>query len=336
MERDLYNTVIKKSREEFVKSKMKKSHRGSQKLNSYEGTVHVSFDFAQQIHIPSNPQQPGPLYFLVPFKVAVFGIANDTDQSQANYLIPEPINVSKGANAIISYLDNFFENYTYGEKHIHLHADNCIGQNKNNYVISYFCWRIMNGLNKSIKYSFLPTGHTKFSCDWSFGLIKKVLRHTPVSTIDDLVQVVSKSTLPSKINYSVLTGNERGDVFVPVKDWTRFFNTKLMKSLPQITKYSHFYFDVSWKGMVKCQVNIDDPDKDTVTHTLFPTSTFKKNDRIQDIIPEGLTEERKMYLYEKIRPFCDENKQDLLCPAPLTALLNDPDTKRKRKSNKKT
>ena len=28
--------------------------------------VHVSFDYAQQIHFPSSPQQVGPLYFLTP------------------------------------------------------------------------------------------------------------------------------------------------------------------------------------------------------------------------------------------------------------------------------
>ena len=30
---------------------------------SFEGTVHYSYDYVQQVHIPSNPQQPGPVYF---------------------------------------------------------------------------------------------------------------------------------------------------------------------------------------------------------------------------------------------------------------------------------
>lgn len=29
----------------------------------YKATVHYSFDMAQQIHIPSNPLQPGPIFF---------------------------------------------------------------------------------------------------------------------------------------------------------------------------------------------------------------------------------------------------------------------------------
>ena len=30
---------------------------------SLSGAMHYSFEFAQQIHIPCNPMQPGPIYF---------------------------------------------------------------------------------------------------------------------------------------------------------------------------------------------------------------------------------------------------------------------------------
>ena len=30
---------------------------------SIERTVHYSYDYTQQVHIPSNPQQPGPIFF---------------------------------------------------------------------------------------------------------------------------------------------------------------------------------------------------------------------------------------------------------------------------------
>ena len=50
---------------------------------------------------------------------------------QVNYLIDEAYNVGKGANCIISMLHHFLETYSFEETHIHLHADNCSGQNKN-------------------------------------------------------------------------------------------------------------------------------------------------------------------------------------------------------------
>ena len=35
---------------------------------------HYSFDFAQQVHLPSDPLQPGLIYFLTPRKCAHFGV----------------------------------------------------------------------------------------------------------------------------------------------------------------------------------------------------------------------------------------------------------------------
>jgi len=36
--------------------------------NTRDIKVHFSFDYAQQVHFPSNPLQPGPIYFLTPRK----------------------------------------------------------------------------------------------------------------------------------------------------------------------------------------------------------------------------------------------------------------------------
>ncbi len=42
--------------------------------NSNTIKVHYSFDYAQQVHYPSDPLQPGPIYFLTPRKCTVFGV----------------------------------------------------------------------------------------------------------------------------------------------------------------------------------------------------------------------------------------------------------------------
>ena len=73
--------------------------------------MHYSFDFAQQIHYPSNAAQPGPMYFLTARKCAIFGICCEGCPKQANYLIDESVNCSKGSNAVVSYLHHFFEMY---------------------------------------------------------------------------------------------------------------------------------------------------------------------------------------------------------------------------------
>ena len=66
-----------------------------------------------------------------------------------NYLIDQGAATSKGSNAVISYLHHFFENYGLGEKSVELHCDNCTGQNKNRFVISYLaCRRTIHGLHE--------------------------------------------------------------------------------------------------------------------------------------------------------------------------------------------
>lgn len=46
---------------------------------------------------------------------------------------------------VVSMLHYFFDNYWLGETHIHIHADNCSGQNKNSTMIWYLMWRVMTG-----------------------------------------------------------------------------------------------------------------------------------------------------------------------------------------------
>ena len=89
-----------------------------------------SFDHAQLVYIPWNPQQPGPAYFKTAQKCEIFGICCEGSRVQTNYLIDEAESIGKGANSIISYLHHFLETHGIGETNLHLQADNCIGQNK--------------------------------------------------------------------------------------------------------------------------------------------------------------------------------------------------------------
>ena len=78
--------------------------------DSNDLTVHYSFDFAQQLHYPANPLQPGPVYFLTPRKCAIFRVCCEGIPRQINYLIDEAVDTGKGANTFISLLHHCFEN----------------------------------------------------------------------------------------------------------------------------------------------------------------------------------------------------------------------------------
>ena len=119
--------------------------------------------------------QPGLIYFKTPRKCAIFGVMCEAIPQQVNYLIDEASDGGKGANTTISYVHHYFEYHGLGETSAHLHADNCSGQNKNNYLMWYLAWRTILRLHHSIRYSFL-IGDTKFGPDRCFGIIKKILQ----------------------------------------------------------------------------------------------------------------------------------------------------------------
>ena len=101
---------------------------------SYKGTVHYSYDYTQQLHYPTNPNQPGPIYFKTPRKCGLFGVCCEAIPCQVNFLIDENVLTGKGANSTISYVHYFFEHHGLGETHTQIHADNCGAQNKKNCV----------------------------------------------------------------------------------------------------------------------------------------------------------------------------------------------------------
>ena len=57
--------------------------------NSNDIKAHYSFDYAQQVHFPSDPLQPGPIYFLTPRKCTVFGVNCEALPLHVNFLTDE-------------------------------------------------------------------------------------------------------------------------------------------------------------------------------------------------------------------------------------------------------
>ena len=98
-----------------------------------------------------------------------------------NYLTDE-------SNATISLLHHFLEVRGLKETNLLLHADNCVGQNKNNGLVHYLMWLVATGSYQSVQLSFMQAGHTKFAPNCHFGLTKKAYRQTRVDTISSILQ----------------------------------------------------------------------------------------------------------------------------------------------------
>ena len=88
--------------------------------NSRDICAHYSFDYAQRIHFPSDPMQPGPIYVLTPRKCAVFGMNCEVIPPQVNFLADEAGSCGKGGNTVISQLDFYFNIHGLGEKVVFL------------------------------------------------------------------------------------------------------------------------------------------------------------------------------------------------------------------------
>lgn len=81
--------------------------------------------------------QPGAIYFKPPRKCGIFGVMCEAIPQQVNFLIDEAAMTGKGANATISYTHYYFQHHGLGETDARLNADNCSGQNKNNFFLWY-------------------------------------------------------------------------------------------------------------------------------------------------------------------------------------------------------
>ena len=313
VEREFYRRTCSDAATTFSHTDADTNFNETHEPCSFSGTIHYSFDYAQQVHFPSNPMQPGPIYFKIPRKCGIFGVMCEAVPRQVNYLIDEAAVCGKGANATISYVHHYFTRHGLGETDVHLHADNCAGQNKNNYFLWYLAWRIASELHQSIKYSFLIAGHTKFGPDRCFGILKKSYKVNFVSSIYELARVVETSS-NTGVNKAQLVSTHDGRVIVPVYDWCTFLG-QYFKKITNIKKYHHFRFSKDESSVVYCREYLTSPEQACVLlkdgAVIPPVSVLP-----QKINPEGLSDERRNYLHREIRQFCKPGTEDLVAPVP--------------------
>ena len=103
-EGDFYKKCCQESKESVGRNLQEIDFTMGREPCSYQGTVHYSYDYAQQLHYPSDPLQPGPIYFKTPRKCAIFGVCCEAIPRQLNFLIDENVLTGKGANSTISYV----------------------------------------------------------------------------------------------------------------------------------------------------------------------------------------------------------------------------------------
>ena len=151
------------------------------------------------------------------------------------------------------------------------------------------------GFHTHITLSFLIVGHTKFSPDWCFGLLKQRLHRTRVACLNDLERVVNSS---AEANVVQLVGTQSGEVVVPTYNWNVMFVGHLRK-LKHIKKYHHCSISASTPGSVEVRLESDSESEHIsllIDHTWSPSS----HQLPPTVRPPGLSLEQQWYLYSHI------------------------------------
>lgn len=101
-----------------------------------------------------------------------------------------------GSNSVISMLHCWLQiNQDRWPIKLHIHADNCSGQNKNNALIAYLTWAIDVNMLSTWELSFMLPGHTKFSPDAYFGMFKsKYYVADQCDDVHDLMSIANSCT----------------------------------------------------------------------------------------------------------------------------------------------
>ncbi|KAE9291048.1 hypothetical protein PF001_g19333 [Phytophthora fragariae] len=210
-----------------------------------------------------------------------------------------------------------------GKMHLIVYADNCSGQNKNNYVIKFFLAQVQMGVFERIDYKFFVKGHTKNSCDRGFGHIRRHVGRADCWKMDHIVSAVNEAATSSSAVH-ISRGNEFFKSYKPLV-------TELYKKLVGVQQYQIFSMEATKPGVVQCKKGPDDEpvEQDLRRKVDGVLTESTKVERmlthfLEDLSPPSLNAEKKTELYTKIRPYVPyEFQDDPIYTAPSQDQLDD-------------
>ena len=126
------------------------------------------------------------------------------------------------------------------------------------------------------------------------------------------MEAVDHSTVMG-VNISKLCGLHDGTVLVPEYDWVKFLEP-FFKKISGKSKFPHFRFTKERPGVVFCRILSGSEEMEF--HILKDPAVRPQNHLPLLVVPLGLDEDRKQYLYREIREFCRTGTEDLVAPTP--------------------
>lgn len=150
-----------------------KCRSGFPLFNSVDSVDVFHFDFQQ--NLPTPKLSVSKQFYLRLLWTYLFGIYSASTRVTTAFMWHEML-ARRGCNDVISCLTRFIMHTPLGRtgaKWSIWWADNCPGQNKNNYMIWYFQDLIRRQVYSRIDLKFLIVGHTYAATDQTFGTIER-------------------------------------------------------------------------------------------------------------------------------------------------------------------
>ena len=94
-----------------------------------------------------------------------------------------------------------------------------------------------------------------------------------------------------------------------------YFLDNILKEYKNIKKYHHFRFSKDKPGKVFFKENSFSAEQSFML-LKYPSDLLQQGILPSQIKPEGLSDERKRYLFHEIRQYCKSGTEDLMAPAP--------------------
>eukprot|EP00834_Sanchytrium_tribonematis_P005732 NODE_367_length_8687_cov_0.577084.p3 type:complete len:274 gc:universal NODE_367_length_8687_cov_0.577084:2356-1535(-) len=253
--------------------------------------------FIRKCYIPQLHDQPSDMYFLSLLNVNLFGIYNETQCRQMNYIYREDQGKKASNNVATLLLDYIYCLPKEQRMNLILHADNCVGQNKNNTIIELLSWLCLLGKCDTIEFKFMIKGHTKFSPDSGFGHIKKKYMRENAYNLDQVKDIIETSSVTNECK--VFPSHR-------FKDYRSKLDL-IFENISGIGKYHFFLFKADSPGIVFCKKLVSDPvfvEFDTIIE-----DDLSQNDYLfvpESLGPTELTERKKRDMSRVLRYIPEE------------------------------
>lgn len=226
----------------------------------------ICFDFKTSLVSPywGYHCAPNNVYFMSRMNAYFFGIVDEGKPDHfTGFVYPEnyvdsegPGATKKGSSHVIAMLYNFMQKSNLtdtnrtNDRTLYFAADNCSGQNKNRFVIMFFCLSVELGWADDIYLDFMIPGHTKFGPDRWFGKIGKQIIKLDAWNTEEIVNNIRNS-----LAYQERVEDLRSQ---DCRNFKPFLNKHYKKPTFKTSEQYHFWFSAKHRGSVRIKVKNDD------------------------------------------------------------------------------